>query len=256
VYVFIAGHQYAAQVSNVATGGVWTWSMPAACWQDPASGCTLSLGCGTYRVTVSAITGDGSDSINGPVTPALTIALAGDINLDGRVDVADYDIWAADVGMTGTPGTMWRFGDLNGDGKVDAADYDIWAAAVGAPTPGDLCMYGATSSAPTAVKMWDIYLMLYVIGQCQAGNGASFPLKIYGLAGGSSVTNADLVALFGMLGLPHPGDINGDGLVDVADYDIWAANVGATNATWAQGDLNLDGLVDVADYDIWAANVG
>jgi hypothetical protein len=25
-----------------------------------------------------------------------------------------------------------------------------------------------------------------------------------------------------------PGDINGDGLVDVADYDIWAANVGAT----------------------------
>jgi hypothetical protein len=53
-----------------------------------------------------------------------------------------------------------------------------------------------------------------------------------------------------------PGDINGDGLVDVADYDIWAANVGATNATWSQGDLNGDGLVDVADYDIWAANVG
>jgi hypothetical protein len=52
------------------------------------------------------------------------------------------------------------------------------------------------------------------------------------------------------------GDINADGLVDVADYDIWAANVGATGATWAQGDLNGDGLVDVADYDIWAANVG
>jgi hypothetical protein len=53
-----------------------------------------------------------------------------------------------------------------------------------------------------------------------------------------------------------PGDINGDGLVDVADYNIWAANVGATGATWAQGDLNGDGLVDVADYNIWAANVG
>jgi hypothetical protein len=52
------------------------------------------------------------------------------------------------------------------------------------------------------------------------------------------------------------GDINCDGLVDVADYDIWAANVGRTNATWQQGDLNGDGLVDVADYDIWAANVG
>jgi hypothetical protein len=52
------------------------------------------------------------------------------------------------------------------------------------------------------------------------------------------------------------GDINNDGLVDVADYDIWAANVGMTGATWLQGDLNGDGLVDVADYDIWAANVG
>jgi hypothetical protein len=52
------------------------------------------------------------------------------------------------------------------------------------------------------------------------------------------------------------GDINNDGLVDVADYDIWAANVGATGASWLQGDLNGDGLVDVADYDIWAANVG
>jgi hypothetical protein len=52
------------------------------------------------------------------------------------------------------------------------------------------------------------------------------------------------------------GDINNDGLVDVADYNIWAANVGKTGATWAQGDLNGDGLVDVADYNIWAANVG
>jgi hypothetical protein len=52
------------------------------------------------------------------------------------------------------------------------------------------------------------------------------------------------------------GDINNDGLVDVADYNIWAANVGKTGATWLQGDLNGDGLVDVADYNIWAANVG
>ena len=52
------------------------------------------------------------------------------------------------------------------------------------------------------------------------------------------------------------GDINNDGLVDVADYNIWAANVGKTGANWCQGDLNGDGLVDVADYNIWAANVG
>jgi hypothetical protein len=44
--------------------------------------------------------------------------------------------------------------------------------------------------------------------------------------------------------------------VDVADYDLWAANVGASDPTLQTGDINSDGLVDVADYDIWAANVG
>ncbi len=62
--------------------------------------------------------------------------------------------------------------------------------------------------------------------------------------------------VFELLANHIPGDINGDGLVDVADYNIWAANVGRTGATWSQGDLNGDGLVDVADYNIWAANVG
>ena len=34
-------------------------------------------------------------------------------------------------------------------------------------------------------------------------------------------------------------------------------NVGKfKNVLWTDGDLNGDGLVDVADYNIWAANVG
>ena len=41
-----------------------------------------------------------------------------------------------------------------------------------------------------------------------------------------------------------------------ADYAIWAANYGATNATWATGDFNGDGQVNGADYAIWAANYG
>ena len=56
---------------------------------------------------------------------------------------------------------------------------------------------------------------------------------------------------------PKPGDANGDGFVDAADYAIWAANVGATGgATWGTGDFNSDGFIDAADYAIWAANVG
>jgi hypothetical protein len=53
-----------------------------------------------------------------------------------------------------------------------------------------------------------------------------------------------------------PGDANGDGQVNGADYAVWAADYGASGATWSQGDFNADGQVNGADYAIWAANYG
>jgi beta-xylosidase len=54
-----------------------------------------------------------------------------------------------------------------------------------------------------------------------------------------------------------PGDANGDGMVDVGDLGILAANYGKTSgATWAMGDFNGDGAVDVGDLGILAANYG
>jgi parallel beta-helix repeat protein len=54
-----------------------------------------------------------------------------------------------------------------------------------------------------------------------------------------------------------PGDANGDGVVDVGDLGILAANYGtASGATWSQGDFNGDGAVDVGDLGILAANYG
>jgi hypothetical protein len=78
--------------------------------------------------------------------------------------------------------------------------------------------------------------------------------QVVGYAGGSPYVGYGQGFLLTPVRIP--GDINGDGVVDVADYDIWAANVGKTGAAWSQGDLSGDGLVDVADYDVWAANVG
>ena len=54
-----------------------------------------------------------------------------------------------------------------------------------------------------------------------------------------------------------PGDFNGDGNVDTADYTIWADNYtgsGGTGGTPSTGDANGDGAVDTADYTIWADN--
>ena len=50
-----------------------------------------------------------------------------------------------------------------------------------------------------------------------------------------------------------PGDYNGDGVVDMADYVVWRKAAGTTNV-WADGDGN--GTVGPEDYNIWRAAFG
>lgn len=50
-----------------------------------------------------------------------------------------------------------------------------------------------------------------------------------------------------------PGDYNGDGLVDMKDYTIWADNFGWTGLPGENAaDGNNDGVVNLADYSVWA----
>jgi cytochrome c peroxidase len=51
-----------------------------------------------------------------------------------------------------------------------------------------------------------------------------------------------------------PGDYNGDGVVDNADYQVWRSNVGDTSALVADGDGN--NVVDTSDYVVWRKNFG
>ncbi|MCC7087123.1 MAG: PEP-CTERM sorting domain-containing protein [Pirellulales bacterium] len=69
----------------------------------------------------------------------------------------------------------------------------------------------------------------------------------YGTGAGSAIvlTVDSLVA-------SHPGDFNGDGSVDGADFVAWQTNFPtASGATLGQGDANGDGAVDGADFVIW-----
>ena len=45
------------------------------------------------------------------------------------------------------------------------------------------------------------------------------------------------------------GDYNADGVVDAADYTVWADNFGSSTNLAADG--NGDGVVDAADYTMW-----
>jgi hypothetical protein len=53
-----------------------------------------------------------------------------------------------------------------------------------------------------------------------------------------------------------PGDGNGDGGVDIADFTVWADSFGRTVVPFTEGDFNGDGGVDIADFTVWADNFG
>jgi len=47
-----------------------------------------------------------------------------------------------------------------------------------------------------------------------------------------------------------PGDYNGNGIVDAADYVLWR------NGGPLQNEVNTIGTVDASDYDAWRARFG
>ena len=60
------------------------------------------------------------------LTSQIVVALYGDANLDGKVDVMDLAILAANYRKQVTGG--WSIGDFNGDGVVDVKDLALLAA--------------------------------------------------------------------------------------------------------------------------------
>jgi len=46
-------------------------------------------------------------------------------------------------------------------------------------------------------------------------------------------------------------DVNGDGAIDILDYEIIRDNMGQSPATQGDGDVNFDGTVDLRDFRAW-----
>ncbi|MEO1496502.1 MAG: choice-of-anchor Q domain-containing protein [Planctomycetota bacterium] len=61
------------------------------------------------------------------------LALPGDYNLDGNVDLADYTVWRDQLGSTAITPRSGADGD--GDGVVGEADYDVWSDNFGSTLP-------------------------------------------------------------------------------------------------------------------------
>ncbi|MEN1678627.1 MAG: hypothetical protein AAGJ46_03485 [Planctomycetota bacterium] len=70
-------------------------------------------------------------------------------------------------------------------------------------------------------------------------------------AGGSSMSLDQLVIDTLTVGGSAPGDLDGNGAVEIADYLAWRDNFGTAGPG---GDGNADGIVDAADFTLWRDN--
>jgi hypothetical protein len=76
---------------------------------------------------------DGNDGVLGTTVSSGTIEVAytleGDANLDGKVDITDFNIFAPNFGLPTTLG--WEAGDFNYSGTVDIGDFNLFAGNFG-----------------------------------------------------------------------------------------------------------------------------
>jgi hypothetical protein len=93
---------------------------------------------------------DGNDGVLGsPVSSGqieVAYTLDGDANLDGKVDITDFNIFAPNFGLPTTLG--WEAGDFNYSGAVDIGDFNLFAGNFGLSDNGtDVSMPAADYAA-------------------------------------------------------------------------------------------------------------
>lgn len=151
----------------------------------------------------------------------------GDTNFDMTLNFVDLDVMSTNYFTTGQTAATWLTGDFasaDPDYLFDAPDVNL-VNEVDLAVLADAWINDLGLPAPTESELMSRY-------------------------SGQFLTDA-IVAFDSVGGLP--GDYDGDGDVDTADYATWRSSYGA-NGTGLPADGNSDGLVNAADYTIWRDN--
>ncbi len=142
-----------------------------------------------------------------------------------------------------------------------AIDWELEVLAGGDLTAGSLATGIATVSAGPMEDDVTINLTGLTDSTLDANGSVTFRLNFTG-GGGDAGAAANGHHLFldnvGVTGLSlgQPGDYNGDGVVDLADYTVWRDHLGAVeDGTILSGNGN-GGVVDATDYTFWKSNYG
>ena len=90
----------------------------------------------------------------------LRLTRYGDANLDGQVNLQDFNRLASSFGTTGT--AVWTQGDFNYDGNVNLQDFNRLASNFGLSaagpevTPDDWARLGAAVPEPTSLALFAV----------------------------------------------------------------------------------------------------
>jgi len=101
-------------------------SCPAGntCFQPSMPPCPAGMGCTDMMPARYCVPMTAPSQYPTP-TPTYAVAVAGDTNSDGKVDLVDFSIWKEGYLLEG--GSMQ--GDFNRDLQVDLVDFSIWKIA-------------------------------------------------------------------------------------------------------------------------------
>jgi hypothetical protein len=93
---------------------------------------------------------------------------------------------------------------------------------------------------------------LNFVGNSLIGNG-----RAVDSANTGTTTGSNFSATFVQSGVPgNLGDYNGNGVVDAADYTVWADHRGQSVAAFSGADGNGNGVIDTTDYNVWRSQFG
>jgi hypothetical protein len=139
----------------------------------------------------------------------------------------------------------WVFSPFSNNGIPGVSPLDGTTFTGFVEGPGD-AYYMLSAGSGSGSQLGDNVSAVYVV--CDGNVSWSGVLARIGVSYPVSGQTETVVVLI-------PGDYNGDGYVDLADYTIWADNYGQTGSG-IPGDGNNDGVVDLADYTVWADHYG
>ena len=220
---------------------------------------------GNLQINNGKVDADGASSTFGVRSARLGLLLDSAPTVTGGVPqnlpLIDVDWARADRDITA--GSVTGTGDLNGDGTFnnDRVFSDEFAANPlldSASLRQDSIVSAVFGSTKYNWKISYTGLITYTGGDNVGITGAADTSSISSIA----ATGGLDVVLMGLstesITPPGvPGDYNGNGVVDAADYTVWRDHLGQSSPGYTlQNEGASTGTVDASDYDFWKAHFG